>query len=175
MYSPYRNPRAANVRATGFSRGNRAARSFTRDPQGCYGVRTLGVIVLWLVVLTLMTTASAVQANDDGCFRLPNGTKFCAKPPARDRTEQGGPQKKPIREVAPDRRGARNDKQGNKADVQRARAIRDAGGLSFLVEQFDVRAVPALTVVGPCLCRDGNKPVYGFCTEGSRTYKPSCS
>jgi hypothetical protein len=138
-------------------------------------VRTLGWVLLLLAALAVVATASPVYANDDGCFRLPNGTKFCAKPPARDRTEQGGPQKKPIREVAPDRRRVRNGKPGARPDVQRARAIKNAGGLAFLVEQFDVRAVPALRVVGPCLCQDGNKPVYGFCTEGNRTYKPSCS
>lgn len=134
---------------------------------------SLGLPLIALLMFAFMLLVSPpVTAGDDGCFRLPNGTKFCAKPPSRDKNPPDVGRKKPAREVAPDRR-ERSPQPGKGA--KRNRAIKAAGGHAFLVEQFDARSIPSLEVVGPCLCRDGTEPVYGFCTEGNQTYKLACA
>lgn len=132
-----------------------------------------GVVASVFAVLLLGLQQTAL-ADDDDCFRLPNGTRFCAKPPPRSTPAPDAGSKKPSREAAPERRAGRTPVNPRRpADSDRA--VRAAGGLAFLVEQFDAQQLPALKPAERCLCRDQSEPVYGFCTEGNRTYKPACA
>lgn len=60
-------------------------------------------------------------------------------------------------------------------DQNRVDALREAGGHKFLIEPFDVSTIAPMPTAGPCLCRDGTKPVFGFCTGAGGAYKPECA
>lgn|GEM_PF-6197580 len=61
-------------------------------------------------------------------------------------------------------------------DAQARRdAIREFGGDLFIVGRFNAGQIPSLQGEGPCLCNDGNRPVFGFCSGRGGTYKPGCA
>ena len=62
-----------------------------------------------------------------------------------------------------------------KEEQTRRAAIAEFGGNAFLIDRFDARQVPTLQGQGPCLCSDGNRPVFGLCSDRSGTYKPECA
>ena len=63
---------------------------------------------------------------------------------------------------------------GKEAKARRD-AIREFGGHAFLVGRYNADRIPSLQSQGPCLCEDGNRPVFGLCSGRSGTYKPSCA
>ena len=65
-------------------------------------------------------------------------------------------------------------KAGSEAQARRD-AIREFGGDLFIVGRFNAGQIPSLQGEGPCLCNDGTRPVYGFCSGRGGTYQPSCA
>lgn len=63
---------------------------------------------------------------------------------------------------------------GKEAELRRA-AIQEFGGHLFIVSRYNAGRIPTLRPSGPCLCEDGNRPVFGFCSGPSGTYKPECA
>lgn len=64
---------------------------------------------------------------------------------------------------------------GKEAQARRA-AISEFGGDAFIVGRFDTHRIPVLKGSGgPCLCNDNSRPVFGFCSGRSGTYKPECA
>ncbi len=65
-------------------------------------------------------------------------------------------------------------KPGKQEQARRA-AINEFGGSAYIASLYNGDLIPSLRPTGPCLCEDGSRPVFGFCSGQNGTYKPECA